>query len=210
MIRKTLMSAGALALALSAGAASAATNLVQDGGFEARFDQGELSPWDGNWSISSNAGSAARTGVGASGTGCVGAVCVDPEAAGRKFLTQTINGLTVGQVYTLSFYLATPASESNTPNAVRVFWDGLNIGNVVDLNTPDYQLFSFDLTATAVSQTLTFLGRNDPATTLMDDVSLVARDATAAVPEPASWALMLLGFGGLGAALRRRRAMSFA
>ena len=26
------------------------------------------------------------------------------------------------------------------------------------------------------------------------------------VPEPASWALMLIGFGGLGAALRRRRA----
>ena len=28
---------------------------------------------------------------------------------------------------------------------------------------------------------------------------------TAGVPEPASWALMLLGFGGLGAALRARR-----
>ena len=28
----------------------------------------------------------------------------------------------------------------------------------------------------------------------------------AAVPEPASWALMILGFGGAGAALRRRRA----
>jgi hypothetical protein len=28
-----------------------------------------------------------------------------------------------------------------------------------------------------------------------------------AVPEPASWALMLMGFGGLGAALRRRRAL---
>ena len=35
---------------------------------------------------------------------------------------------------------------------------------------------------------------------------------TAAVPEPASWALMLLGFGGTGAAMRSRRkvAVSFA
>jgi hypothetical protein len=29
--------------------------------------------------------------------------------------------------------------------------------------------------------------------------------ATVGVPEPAAWALMVLGFGGLGAALRRRR-----
>jgi hypothetical protein len=29
--------------------------------------------------------------------------------------------------------------------------------------------------------------------------------AVSAVPEPASWAMMLLGFGGLGAVLRRRR-----
>ena len=29
--------------------------------------------------------------------------------------------------------------------------------------------------------------------------------AAGAVPEPASWALMILGFGGLGAALRRHR-----
>jgi hypothetical protein len=31
-----------------------------------------------------------------------------------------------------------------------------------------------------------------------------------AVPEPASWAFMMLGFGGLGAVLRRRRAAAFA
>jgi hypothetical protein len=34
---------------------------------------------------------------------------------------------------------------------------------------------------------------------------LITNIATQAVPEPASWALMLLGFGGLGALLRRRR-----
>jgi hypothetical protein len=28
---------------------------------------------------------------------------------------------------------------------------------------------------------------------------------TSAVPEPASWAMMLIGFGGLGAVLRERR-----
>ncbi len=28
---------------------------------------------------------------------------------------------------------------------------------------------------------------------------------TAAVPEPATWAMMLIGFGGIGAAMRRRR-----
>jgi hypothetical protein len=33
---------------------------------------------------------------------------------------------------------------------------------------------------------------------------------SSAVPEPATWAMMLIGFGGLGAVLRRRREMTFA
>lgn len=33
---------------------------------------------------------------------------------------------------------------------------------------------------------------------------------TAGVPEPGSWALMIMGFGGAGALLRRRRAQAFA
>jgi hypothetical protein len=35
------------------------------------------------------------------------------------------------------------------------------------------------------------------------------REAVAGVPEPASWALMLLGFGGVGAMLRRGRQSAF-
>ena len=36
----------------------------------------------------------------------------------------------------------------------------------------------------------------------------ISNFATAVVPEPASWALMLVGFGGLGGVLRRRRAVA--
>ena len=32
----------------------------------------------------------------------------------------------------------------------------------------------------------------------------------AAVPEPATWAMMLIGFGGIGVSLRRRKRMVFA
>jgi hypothetical protein len=37
-----------------------------------------------------------------------------------------------------------------------------------------------------------------------------ARPVLQGVPEPAAWALMLLGFGGIGAALRNRRKAAFA
>jgi hypothetical protein len=46
-----------------------------------------------------------------------------------------------------------------------------------------------------------------------DNLSLVlnaGRVTPPGVPEPATWAMMLLGFGGLGATLRRRRAQAVA
>lgn len=46
-------------------------------------------------------------------------------------------------------------------------------------------------------------GNGAPAT-------LTVSDGAGGVPEPAAWTMMLLGFGGLGAALRRRRASAYA
>ena len=43
-------------------------------------------------------------------------------------------------------------------------------------------------------------------TTVSDSIVIQQGSGFAAVPEPAAWALMLLGFGGIGMAIRRRRA----
>lgn len=51
--------------------------------------------------------------------------------------------------------------------------------------------------------------QNGVATTLAGNVT-VGGGGLNGVPEPATWAMMLMGFGGLGAILRRRRAAAFA
>jgi hypothetical protein len=61
----------------------------------------------------------------------------------------------------------------------------------------------FQFQAQSTSQVLSFLSIGTPGglppIALLDGVSL------SIVPEPSTWAMMLLGFGGIGAIIRRRR-----
>ena len=63
---------------------------------------------------------------------------------------------------------------------------------------------SMNFVAGGSTQTLSFLAQGTPnglpPSLLLDNVSL-----TAAVPEPATWGMMIVGFGAMGATLRRRR-----
>ncbi len=67
---------------------------------------------------------------------------------------------------------------------------------------------SFDFTATSASEVLKFLSIGGPTSlppvALLDDVSLTG-DIPGSVPEPATWAMMGMGFAGLGLVAYRRR-----
>ena len=142
---------------------------------------------------------------------------LDGDPAANGTLNQTIMGLTSGVKYDLSFYWA-GTELSNRTGFTTIGLTGSFGGdsfatelypNANPSGTPGsfsgwiHENFMF--TADSTSELLSFLAVGAPANNLppfalLDGVSLTA------VPEPSTWAMMLVGFGGLGyAAFRRRR-----
>lgn len=178
-------------------AANAATNIVVNGDFET----GNLSGWTVNasptggypWTVTD--ASATYTAE----TGCVGSACLN-ESGNPAYLYQDLN-TTAGTLYNLTFDFVA----SGTPNALKVLWgsdvvlDLTNVGSLLNYSVSN-------LLATGGTTRLTFLGRNDPSYSHLDNVNVQAvASAPGAVPEPASWAMMILGFLGVGATVRSKR-----
>lgn len=132
----------------------------------------------------------------------------DSNVAGG--ISQTINGLVVGESYNLNFNWAAAQLANRTgatTEQLHITFGGQTADTVVLPNVSGgftgWQNAHFVFTATSTSQTLSFLSIGTPLglppIALLDGVSLTA------VPEPTTWAMMLLGFGGIGAMIRRRR-----
>ena len=134
--------------------------------------------------------------------GADGAFGVDP-------ISQTITGLVAGAKYKLSFQWA-GIQQAGYNGAQTEAWE-VSLGNET-YKTPVYNnpqhgfsgwmKQSFTFTATGPTEVLKFIARGTPdgvpPFSLLDGVSL-----TSAVPEPATWAMMVLGFGVIGGAMRR-------
>jgi hypothetical protein len=217
---RRLLASAALGLAVTlAGAASAsAAQLIQNGGFE--DGGGSLSGWTVTGSV------LALTA--ADYAPCCGTTGSEPgyssdhfaafgagDAAGPHMLSQSF-ATVIGATYHLSFLsgaLGLPGDQALSYAPLGDQADG-GVDNVVVSNFDDaFNGFNLDFVATEGSTTLRFIVGTpgvDGHDAILDDVSVTGPAADggggAGVPEPAAWALMLTGFGAMGAMLRRRQA----
>jgi len=116
----------------------------------------------------------------------------------------------IGQVYNLSF-----AYSHNLFSGIPAASASLSVGSLTDTITHTggnntnlaWQTYANTFTASSAITTLTFAnltgGTNEGI--FLDAVSVndLRANPTGAVPEPSTWALLLVGFGAAGAALRR-------
>jgi hypothetical protein len=122
--------------------------------------------------------------------------------------TFTLTGLSdtyTGDIFRLLVSFSAPTG--TTPGSTT--YDTLLQGTVTGVNAGGV-FVNFD------NAVRNFASSAGPFTFALNDVSISSNSATqiisgqiqAAVPEPGTWAMMLLGFGGMGVALRRRRKLT--
>jgi hypothetical protein len=168
---------------------------------------GKLSFWGSN-----NGG---LNTIGAPTLGGAYVVALDGDF-GVQPLTQSVSGLTVGDKYTLTFDVAFAQQynyNGDTTQHVTASLGGQSF-TTADFNLTSHGFSGWNVvtdtfTATATTETLSFLAYGSqpvPPFTLISGVTF----APAAVPEASTWAMMLIGFGGMGVAAHQRRRRSAA
>jgi hypothetical protein len=196
---KAFLGAAAI-LSLLISSVTSKAEQVQNGDFET----GNLSGWSAGPSIGVDARSDfVHSGVYGLAFGAVGF---------NSSLTQYLATET-GATYSVSFWLNMFSGSPNSPNAVTLSWGNSVIFDQTDLSAEGWTEYSFVETALSTTTRLEFGLRQDPAASGLDDVSVIQLtpgiiDPTPAVPEPSTWAMLLIGFAGIGFMTYRRKAKS--
>jgi choice-of-anchor C domain-containing protein len=205
MKRILLSLLGGMALVSGVGVAHA-TNLIVNGSFElGTFDS---SPFD-----TVPGGSSAITGwtVGGNSVDWIGSYwqpedglrSIDLSGNSPGSVSQVLTGLTVGNRYTVSFWLAGNPDGGPTTKPAQV---SAGVDSSVFLfdvtghskGSMGWVQDHFSFVAGSGSETLTFASLSGTAYgPALDNVSL-------SVPEASTWAMMLVGFAGVGFAAYRR------
>ena len=141
-------------------------------------------------------------------------VGLDADSDYDSPLSQSISGLTVGKSYAVSFdWGGTQLTNRSGPTTEKVqvsLADGVTTQTRTTLTDSEpsqgfsgWQAQTFRFVATSSTETLSFLAQGTPnglpPFVVLDNVSMTE------VPEPAAWALMIMGLAGLGGAARLRR-----
>jgi hypothetical protein len=223
MSRKPIVAAVVAAAAFGLAHAAAAANLVVNGGFEDTTGLGPVNA-DGGYDTPQFTTFAGWTVLGSSNgvtlngptnpyglTASSGDWSIDltaPSGQGFGGIRQTI-ATEIGHSYRLTFDIGnSPAINGQMPARIGAqvgptlpawnFSGGGETGNA-------WQTITYDFVADAVTSELVFGGvfQGNAVTGYvgLDNVSVVDMG----VPEPSAWALMLIGFGALGGAIRRSR-----
>ncbi len=159
----------------------------------------------------------------AAGNGGTNAVTASPDGGNfilsdgayeRQPLNQDITGLVIGHTYKVTYYYGAAQQygfTGDTTDKWTVSLGGTAPQDSAVISSPSHTFTAWSsasakFVATATNETLSFqaIGTPDgvPPFALLDGVTF----SPDGVPEPAAWALMLIGLGGLGAIARRRRA----
>lgn len=186
---------------------ASANNIVQNGSFET----GDFTDWTASnmWSVGTDYGTLTPAAGGSyfAATGCSGTECMGLPGTNRSAYFSQVLTTTPGQTYNLSFSLT---NNGGPINEVSAHWGNSQVFDLKNWSaTQAYQAGTLyndytvtGLVATGTSIILTFNARQDPIVMGIDNISVVA----APVPEPETYAMLLAGFGLIGAAVKRRKA----
>jgi hypothetical protein len=200
----------AVGAAMLAGGSAQAANLIVDGNFSSpnvaggwsMFANGDVGAWQ---NTSENALEVGNSGV--YGLGCVSSGCQNLEVNANNYDTvqQTVSGLKVGQAYVVSWaYGGRPGGGAQALNVS--FGNSLLTTDTGSLGS--WTNNSFVIYAKDTSGALQFASQNLGG--LPSYGNEITNVSITAVPEPAAWAMMLVGLFGLGAVMRRDRKQSGA
>ena len=177
---------------------------VADQAVNSEFGANDLALWD-----QANGGGNGWNGLAAAG----GNIAAIDGAFLQGPLFQSVSGLIIGQSYDLSFYYAfgqeAGFTGATTQNLDWTLGSDVNSGSgnisVGSKAFTGWTPVNDSFTATATTETLSFLSAASPQTPPFA-LHVAMLSIPPAIPEPATWAMFLVGFGLLGAVARRRRA----
>jgi hypothetical protein len=108
-------------------------------------------------------------------------------------VSQTFNSTLAGAT-TIAFDVAGRGSSGHGTESVEALLNGVVIGSGTTTDFQGFQLVSLTGTLNAGSNTLEFVG----LTQLTDQTAFIENVSVAPVPEPSTWAMIILGFATLG------------